>query len=116
MLISKYNELPNLLENIDTIYNDILEYYKNSNKFIIIDSALLRYIKDVSILKGELIVLRTSINTCFNRCIERYKKNNPNASFEEIIEYSNRKKNMYIWYNNLNKFLDRVDKYYNKKG
>lgn len=109
-LKSKYNEIPNLSENFDTLYQDILDYYKDSDKFIIIDCATFHLIKNVNLLKGDIIILRTCINTCYNRCIERYKNNKPDATFEEISEFANRKKAMYQWYHGENNFLDKIDK------
>lgn len=109
-LKSKYKEIPNLSENFDTLYQDILDYYKDSDKFIIIDCATFHLIKNVNLLKGDIIILRTCINTCYNRCIERYKKIKKDATFEEISEYANRKKAMYTWYHGLNSFLDKIDK------
>ena len=108
-LKKKYQVIPNLIEQFDQIYLDILEYAKTKNKFIIIDSAQFRNIKDVNILKGDIIVLRTSINTCFDRCIKRYQEKNKNASFEEISAYTARKKEMYKWYQKINELLDRLD-------
>lgn len=110
MFIEKYNKLPNLYEEFDLIYKDIINYYKNSEKTIIIDSTQFRNIKDLSLLKGDIIVIRTCINTCFDRCIERYKEKNIDASYEEIIDYSTRKKDIYKWYKHLNKFLYKLDK------
>ena len=109
-LKNKYKEIPDLSTNFDELYLDILDYFKDSNKFIIIDCATFHLIKNVKLLKGDIIVLRTCINTCYNRCIERYKKNKPDATFEEISEFANRKKAMYIWYHGLNSFLDKIDK------
>ena len=105
----KYGEV-DTIKDFDVFYKATLEYFKNSNKLIIIDSAQLRYLKDLSLLKGDLIVLRTCINNCYERCIKRYKERNKNASFEDIAAFSTRKKGMYSWYHNLNRFLDRVDK------
>ena len=48
--------------------------------------------KDVSKLRGKLIVMRTSVNTCYERCLERYKKNNPDCTEDDYIKYSERKK------------------------
>jgi len=109
-LINKYNELPNLIENFDNIYQDILEYFKSDERLIIIDSAQYRNVKDVSIIKGDIIIIRTCINNCYNRCIERYKSLNKDASFEDIAAYSAKKKNMYKWYHSLNDFIDKIDK------
>ena len=105
----KYKEV-DIIKDFDIFYKDTLEYFKDSGKLIIIDSAQMRYLKDLTLLKGELIVLRTCINNCYERCIERYKELNKNSTFEEIAKYSTRKKGMYTWYHNLNKFLDKVDK------
>ena len=65
-----------LITNFDDFYLEILKFFKDSEKFIVIDSAQYRNIKDVSILKGEVIVMRTSINKCYERCIERWKSRN----------------------------------------
>lgn len=105
----KYDVLPNCGDNFDIIYNDILEYCKDMDKTIVIDCAQFHCIKDIKLLKGKLIVLRTCINTCYNRTIERYKKQNKNASNEEIRNYSNRKKNIFSWYKGSNKFIKKID-------
>lgn len=96
MLIKKYGTLPNLNTEFDKIYLDIVNFYKNSGKTLIIDSALFRVLKDEKILVGNIIVIRTSIKNCFERCLKRYKENHPNAPFEEIATYSNRKRKIYI--------------------
>ena len=108
-LKNKYETI-DLIKDFDIFYKETLDYFKDSNKLIIIDSAQLRYLKDLSLLKGELIVLRTCINTCYERCINRFKEHNKNATYEEEAAFASRKKGMYTWYHNLNKFLDRVDK------
>lgn len=110
MLIKKYGTLPNLYNEFDKIYLAIVDFYKKSGKTLIIDSALFRLIKDEQILVGNIIVVRTCINTCFERCLNRYKENHPNATFEEIAAYSNKKRRIYTWYHNLNRFIDRIDK------
>jgi ribosomal-protein-alanine N-acetyltransferase len=109
-LINKYNKLPSLINEFDIIYQDILDCFKDSNKMLIIDSAQFRNLKDISLLKGDIIILRTSINNCYQRCIDRFKSENNNASFEEIASYCTRKKDIYKWYHSLNSFIDRVDK------
>ena len=45
-----------LFNNFDEFYLKILDYFKGSNKKIVIDSAQYRNIKDYSILKGQLII------------------------------------------------------------
>lgn len=109
MFIDKYGKLPNLINDFDKIYCDIVNYYKNSGRLLIIDSAQFRNIKDISLLRGEVLVLRTCINTCYFRCLERYEKNNKDATAEMKFSYQIKKKGMYTWYHSLNRFLDRVD-------
>lgn len=110
MFRNKYNILPNLSEDFDLIYKEILEYCKNIDKIVVIDSAQFHCIKNISLLKGTLIVLRTSINNCYKRCIERYTKNNPNATEEELKKYKEKKKSIYVWYKYTNDFLEKIDK------
>lgn len=99
-----------LITNFDECYLKILDYYKNNNKIIIIDSAQYRNIKDYSILKGKLIVIRTSINTCYERVLSRWKNINKEYTEEEYNKYAERKKGMFKWYKGLNRFLENIDK------
>ena len=108
-LINKYQKIPDLIENFDQIYKDILEYAKRKNKYIIIDSAQFRNIKDITLLKGDIIVLRTCINTCFDRCVKRFQQKNKDVSFEELAAYTTRKKGIYTWYEAINRLIDRLD-------
>ena len=105
----KFDILPELIYEFDMYYQDILEYFEGCGKTVVIDSAQFRNMKDVSKLKGKLIVMRTSVNTCYERCLERYKKNNQNYLDEDFIKYSERKKAIYKWYLGLNEFLKRVE-------
>jgi len=110
MFRNKYQKLPNLTEDFDLIYKEILEYCKNIDKIVVIDSAQFHCIKEISLLKGTLIVMRTSINNCYKRCIERYKNNTPNATKEELEKYKEKKKTIYKWYKHTNEFLEKIDK------
>jgi len=109
MFRKKYIELPNLNNDFDLIYNDILDYCKKYDKTIIIDCAQFHQIKDINILKGKIIVLRTDIDTCYKRCLDRWKKANINYTEEELNRYAERKKAMYIWYKGTNEFLKNID-------
>lgn len=93
----------------DILYKEILDYFKDTNKTLVIDSAQYRNISDFSILKGKIIVIRTDINTCFKRCLNRYKLNQ-NYTEEELDRYANKKYGMYSWYKYLNEFIIKVDK------
>ena len=99
-----------MINNFDEFYLNILDYFKDVDKTIVVDSAQFRNIKNYSILKGKLIVIRTSIDNCYNRCIKRWKESNKNYNDEELEKYSNKKLNMFNWYKSLNKFLENVEK------
>ena len=98
-----------LINNFDDFYMKVLNYYKASKKTIVIDSAQYRNIKNYNILKGEIIVIRTCINTCYKRVLDRYKKINNNYDNNEYIKYKTRKKGMFSWYKAINKLLKNVD-------
>ena len=109
----KYSELPNLADNFDLIYCEIIEYCKDINKTIVIDCAQFHCCKDISILKGKIIIIRTDINTCYNRTISRWiethEKNNWDYSEEELNAYKERKKKIYLWYKGSNEFIRKID-------
>ncbi len=107
---NKYDILPNCSDHFDLIYTEILDYCKNLDKTIIIDCAQFHCIKDINLLKGILIVIRTSIDTCYERTIERFKLNNKNYTEEELNKYKERKKSIYKWYKYSNDFLEIIDK------
>ena len=109
-LRTKYDTLPDLFSDFDSCYKDILEYFDGCGKTLVIDSLSFKIMKDVNLLRGKLIVMRTSVDTCYKRCIERFKENHLDATNEEINEYAKRKKELYKWYLELNDFLDNVDR------
>lgn len=98
------------IDYFDECYEMILDYYKGSGKTVVIDSAQFRNIKDLSKLKGEIIVFRTSVDLCFKRCIDRFNRKHASASKEERDNYKYKKKKIYTWYKYLNDFLVKVDK------
>ena len=98
-----------MINNFDEFYLNILDYFKGIDKTIVIDSAQFRNIRDYSILKGKLIVIRTSIDNCYNRCVERWKENNKNYNVVELEKYSNKKSYMFNWYKSLNEFLANIE-------
>lgn len=99
-----------LINNFDEFYIKTLDNFKKSNKTIVIDSAQYRNIKDYSILKGKIIVMRTCIETCYDRCLDRWKLNKKEYTDEEYQKFYNKKLDMFNWYKSLNKFLEKVDK------
>lgn len=99
-----------IITDFDNCYLKILEYYKNSDKTIVIDSAQYRNIKDYSILKGKLIVMRTCINTCYERVLDRWRIINKEYTEDEYNKYAERKKGIFKWYKAINKFLENIEK------
>lgn len=111
IIASKFNENIKsiLIQHFDEFYKIILDYFKDTNKTIIIDSAQYRNLKDITLLKGQVIVMRTSIDTCYKRCIERFNHKFPNATAEESSQYIHKKKSIYNWYHSLNEFLKKLE-------
>ena len=113
-LKKKYNDsIPDICNEFSTIYNDILNYYKNTDKTLVIDSAQFRNLraeKEIKLLKGKIIIIRTSIEECYKRVVNRWKEINKNYNEEELTRYQNRKLGMFEWYKSLNNFLENVDK------
>ena len=107
---SKYKELPNCGDDFDLIYSEILDYCKKYDKTIVIDCAQFHCIKDINLLKGKIIIIRTCIDTCYNRTINRFKNNNPNYTNEELEKYKERKKAIFKWYKYSNEFIEKIDK------
>lgn len=105
----KYKVLPNLTDDFDLIYKEIIEYTSKLKKIIVIDCAQFHCIKDVSLLKGKIIIMRTAIDTCYERCIERYKKSHPFFTEDELKAYKNKKKGMYTWYKETNQFIKKLE-------
>ena len=106
----KNKEKESLIDDFDNCYLEILNYYKNSDKTIVIDSAQYRNIKDISILKGEVIVMRTSIDTCYERVLNRWKSIKEDYNEVEYQKYADRKKGIFSWYKSINKFIADIDK------
>lgn len=104
----KYTQLPNCGDDFDLIYSEILDYCQKYDKTIVIDCAQFHCIKNIKLLKGTLIVIRTCIDTCYNRTIERYKKSNSNYTSDELEKYKERKKAIFKWYKYSNAFLENV--------
>lgn len=108
----KFDELPDMGYKFDLIYKEILDYCKKyyKDKIVVIDCAQLYCIKNINNLKGKIIIMRTSVETCLERVIDRYKKNWPNYTEEELNKYIERKKKIYVWYKYLNQFIEKIDK------
>lgn len=112
-LKKKYKDnIPNICSEFSIIYSDILEYYKNTDKILVIDSAQFRNLiteKEINLLKGKIIIIRTSVEECYKRVINRWKEINKNYAEDELNKYKNKKVGMFEWYKALNKFLEKVN-------
>lgn len=113
----KYKKLPNLSGDFDLIYTDIIKYCKNIDKTIVIDCALFHSCKDIKILKGKIIILRTDIDTCYKRVVSRWidvhKQNGLGYTQNDLNNYMERKKAIYKWYLGSNEFIRKIDCLYN---
>ena len=106
MLLNKYGKelfetinvigLDKAKENFTTMYLEIVNYLssKSKNKTIVLDGSQLRFIKDASIIKGEFVALRPSIQTCISQSVTRFIRNNPEASAAQIEEYTQKRSNI----------------------
>ena len=66
--------------------------------------------KNIDKLKGKIIILRTDIDTCYERTITRWKSNkNNNYTDEDLNAYKERKKAIYKWYKQTNEFIHKID-------
>ena len=108
-LIDTYDRVPDLIKEFDLCYEAILNCFKEEEKFLVIDSAQFRNMKDLSKLKGEIIIIRTCVDTCYRRCLDRYELKMPNATIAEKSAFATKKKNMYQWYHTLNQFILKVE-------
>lgn len=97
------------ITDFDNCYKEILNHFKDSDKTIVIDSAQYRNLKDYSILKGKVIIMRTCIDTCYERCLKRYELRNKDATKEEKEKFAKRKLAMYKWYKSLNDFILKIE-------
>ena len=113
MFREKYEVLPNLSDDFDLIYSEILNYCKDYDKTIVIDCAQFHCVEDINILKGKIIIIRTCIDTCYNRTISRWidnhKKNNWSYTEEDLKKYSDKKRLIYKWYKYTNEFIRKID-------
>ena len=108
-LREKFGKLPELGNSFDKIYKEIIKYLEKYDKTIIFDCAQLHAVKNLDNLKGEVVLIRTSIDNCYKRTINRYIDNHPGYTEEELEEYSNHKKALYTWYKYTNDFLLKLE-------
>ena len=103
----KYKEI--IKNDFDSFYKDVINYFKNTNKTIVIDSSAFRYVKDVKILKGKIIVMRPSVDRCYKRMIEKYKSKNPKYTKVSLKQYETEAKKIYTEYIKINNLIDNIE-------
>lgn len=120
MLIKKYGNslfeniskvgIDKVKENFTTMYNEIINYLSNNDKTIVLDGTQLRFINDAKIIKGEFVALRPSIQTCVSQSVQRFIQKNPQATAEQIQEYTQKRTNILHQLNPMmNELLTQVD-------
>lgn len=74
-------------------FNEVLKIIlkHKENKTFIIDSGQFRHLKNYNLLKGKMIIMRTSIWECFNRACKRFLDRHPNATEDEILAHKIKK-------------------------
>jgi len=90
--IFRSNDYNDARKKFTIIYQEIINTLQNTGKIIVLDGTQLRFIDDVKKIKGELIVLRPSIETCIQRSINRKQVEQPELSNEELQEYEKRRR------------------------
>ena len=98
------------LSSFDNLYKAMIDYYQNKGKMVIIDSNDFQYLKDLSLLKGNIMILRTCFNTCYNNCLKKQEENNI-LSFEEMATNQNEMKTIQNDYYHLNTWIEKIDKW-----
>lgn len=108
----KYGDVIFKPQNIDEtkkyftiIYCEIINMFNDIEKTIVLDGTQLRFIENVDLIQGELIILRLSIETCVLRSVTRKKDNNPTLTEEDIIKYENHRRDIL---NKLNPLLNNL--------
>ena len=107
----KFETMPTLDKDFDIIYDSIIDYCSSLDKTIIIDCAQFHCASDVNNLIGEVVILRTDVTTCYNRCLSRYINRHKDYTEAEINEYKERKRRIFVWYRNTNEFIKKLLKY-----
>jgi ABC-type dipeptide/oligopeptide/nickel transport system ATPase component len=98
----------NLKINIDH-FNEVLEIImnesKNINKTVVIDSGQFRHLLRYDLLKGKMIIMRTSIKESLRRAFNRFMAKRPDATKEEIEAHHLKKSVAYESHKKLNNVI-----------
>ena len=88
-------------------FDEVLKIIINSkiDKTLVIDSGQFRHLKNYDLLKGKLIIIRTSIKEAINRACIRFSKLYPNATPEEIEMHQIKKYTAYELHKKFNTLI-----------
>lgn len=93
-----------------TMYTEILNMLSSEEKILVLDGTQLRFITDVNLIKGEVIILRPSIETCIQRSVIRKKQKNPKINDEELKAYEDKRRHILYKLNPmLNNLILQID-------
>ncbi len=90
-------------------FNDVLKIIMDNrykiDKTLVIDSGQFRHLKNFELLKGKLIILRTSVKESVRRACERFLNKYPNATPEEIEAHAFKKYTAFEMYKKFNTLI-----------
>ncbi len=75
------------------------------DKTLVIDSGQFRHLKNYSLLKGKLIIIRTSIIESISRAFKRFDLKYPNATEAEREEHKMKKYTAYELHKKFNTLI-----------
>ena len=75
------------------------------NKCLVIDSGQYRHLKNYNLLKGKLIIIRTSVSESINRACIRFSNRYKNATSDEILNHKIKKYTAYELYKKFNTLI-----------
>ena len=78
---------------------------KNINKTVVIDSGQFRHLLRYDLLKGKMIIMRTSIKESLRRAFNRFIEKKPDATKEEIDAHHLKKSVAYESHKKLNNVI-----------
>ena len=110
MLKQKYGSIKE--ENFFNCYNDILNYIISNNKKVFLEGNVIQDIEPITLLKGKVIVKRTSVFKSFIRCVKRdyhneyfmkkeIEKHGKFAKITRLYKVIKRRKNIFNQYKDI---------------
>lgn len=120
ILLKKYKDLEPDKYFEEKYYDEIVNYINKSKKVGYIEGGSIAEIKDISKIKGTIIVKRTPILKCFIRVVKRDYKNpyfrkglNRWGLIKRFIHVVKRRKKMFKSYKNIENFILQIEDYLN---